>query len=55
MHRAVAPFVVLAKQHLSPLAEPISGVICFMFRSSKRFLPETGASATDTGPDVGTK
>ena len=50
---AVAPLVVDAKQHFRPDAEPISGEMCFMFKSSKSSLPATGASDNLTGPEVG--
>ncbi len=43
MHRAVKPFVVLAKQHFRPLAGPISELICLMFRVSWKCAPEIGA------------
>lgn len=53
IHSAVKPLLKLAKQHLSPLAGPISGEICFTFNVAAKWAPEMGASVRGCGPDTG--
>lgn len=52
MHSAVKPFVVLAKQHFRPLADPTSGPMCLMFNDSCRWVPEI-AEVRECDPEMG--
>lgn len=50
---AVKPFMVVAKQHLSPEAGPIAEAMCETLRVKERWAPETGALANSWGPETG--
>lgn len=53
MHSAVNPLVMLAKQHFSPDAAPISREMWFRFSVEERCGPESGESESLCGPDTG--